>query len=365
MLTSPDPLVAQVASGSLQRHVKTWSRSKITSAHDLANFLSGRPVGGRSTRIPGTKLPTDLWARVRMASRRLKVEWNSLLDKPSLVMGASFVTPDDRRSVVRILHQRACSGWKERWQSHVCQGKTVSAHSLHSHSNDFITNSASMLPHSQIFAFKARLNLLPVRTVRARIYARNNNTSPPLRCRRCRDSVESLAHVLNHCPASMSAITSRHDSVMSEVLRRIPPGTFSSVTVDRVVPEHVAATGELLRPDIVARRPDGSAVVVDVVCPFDRGADALDEAAARKLAKYDELCTNLHQATGKPVACHALVVGSLGSYARGNNTTLSALGIPNGDRSRVAKLISSLSIKGSHNIWRSWCSGVSANELRE
>jgi len=120
---------------------------------------------------------------------------------------------------------------------------------------------------------------------------------------------------------------------------------------------HAEATGENLRPDVILESPSGI-LVVDFVCPFDNGAEALELASARKHSKYRELCENLSLSSRKRVDFHAFVIGSLGSYAKGNSTLLQALGISGRRQTELAKKVCNLAIKGSHDTWQAWCRGI-------
>ena len=155
----------------------------------------------------------------------------------------------------------------------------------------------------------------------------------------------------------MEKILERHDRIMGEVLSHIPQQRFTRISVDEVCLAHAQQTGENLRPDVILERAGGISVV-DFACPFHNGADALELAAARKFEKYRELCENLARSSGKRVSFHTYIIGSLGSYAKGNSTTLAALGIAGRLQTQVARNTRSLALKGSHEVWQSWCRGI-------
>jgi len=207
---------------------------------------------------------------------------------------------------------------------------------------------------------KSRLNLLPVKKVRSRF---NNYPQPNLWCCRCGHTEETLPHVLNHCKPVMEQILKRHDRIMGEVLSHIPQQRFTRISVDEVCLAHAQQTGENLRPDVILERAGGISVV-DFACPFDNGADALELAATRKVEKYRELCENLARSSGKRVSFHTYIISSLGSYARGNSTTLAALGIAGRLQTQVARNTCNLALKGSHEVWQSWCRGIPTRSIQ-
>nr|BAC82601.1 reverse transcriptase [Ciona intestinalis] len=332
VLTSPDGTVSATASARVKLYAAKFGGLTEAGPSDWARYLSGDDVNGNSTRKPGANLPSGLWTRVRCASRQLGAVWRVCPENGITVrVRNSVITSRDRRKLIRSFHDCSNQQWKEQWMQHPNQEKTAAAHMAYADANRWVKQPSVMEPHTYFFALRARLNLLPTRVSRA-IYSRDQH--PDILCRRCGASVESLPHVLNHCPPNMSIILGRHNLVLQEVLNAVDKTQFKEISVDRTVPEHMSETGEALRPDIVARRNDGSVVVVDVACPFDQKAN-FDEAAKRKLLKYDKLCCNIAASTGKPVECHSIVVGSLGSLAEGLSTSLRALGITDFARSKL------------------------------
>eukprot|EP00731_Ephydatia_muelleri_P034302 Em0054g25a len=69
------------------------------------------------------------------------------------------------------------------------------------------------------FALRARLNLLPTRTVQVRCGKR----LPDTRCRQCHLVPETLSHLVNHCLPNMGMIRDRHNAVLERLIRAIPP----------------------------------------------------------------------------------------------------------------------------------------------
>ena len=143
----------------------------------------------------------------------------------------------------------------------------------------------------------------------------------------------------------MEKILERHDRIVGEVISHVPQQRFTRISVDEVCLAHAQQTGENLRPDVILERAGGISVVY-FACPFDNGADALELAATRKVNKYRELCENLARASGKRVSFHTYIIGSLGSYVKGNSTTLVTRGIAGRLQTQVARNTCNLALKG-------------------
>ena len=143
----------------------------------------------------------------------------------------------------------------------------------------------------------------------------------------------------------------RHNRIQDLLIASIPMNHFRSVRLDCVNDDHHELSGDVLRPDVVATRHDGSTVVVDVTVPYVNGPQSLQRAAERKLAKYEELATNIMQRSGKEVNLFPFVVGSLGSYSQYNQPAMDALGIPRRVQRGLAPQLVTAAINGSCKIW--------------
>lgn len=348
-LNSPDPSVRAVARGRLGQHAARTYRSAETTPALLAAFLNTEenPSGGDTKRYA---IAGDVWTQCRPASRRLGVRW-SVSEEGNFILSVGDVLCTEYKAITRKLHHLANLRWRREWEGLADQGKTVASHSRYACSNHFLRTSTALAQYEVNWLFKARLNLLPLRNIRGRF---KSYAEPSLACSRCGHSQETLPHVLNHCRPVMVDIRARHDSIVRELMDRLPRDTFARCDADVVCKEHATRTGEQLRPDLVLRDKSGRTVVVDVACPFDNGAASLSLAEDRKHSKYEELCNSIRLASGKPVELHTFVVGALGSYAEGNATTLRALGVFGRGATEVARKTTILAIRGSHRVWRAW-----------
>jgi hypothetical protein len=79
-------------------------------------------------------------------------------------------------------------------------------------------NGRDIYPDEFIFAAKARVNKVPVRSVLVRERQATNG-----KCRHCGET-ETLAHVLNHCPHNMAYIRERHERVTRSSPHSCSPG---------------------------------------------------------------------------------------------------------------------------------------------
>ena len=86
--------------------------------------------------------------------------------------------------------------------------------------SNYFTYSGAYLTFAQYrFALRARLNLLPTRTVQAR----SGKVLPDTRCRHCHQVPETLSHITNHCLHNMGLIREHHNAVLERLIRAIPP----------------------------------------------------------------------------------------------------------------------------------------------
>lgn len=140
----------------------------------------------------------------------------------------------------------------------------------------------------------------------------------------------------------MVSIRAHHDRIVS----RIHKAAYRRViAVNQTVPN---APGNL-RPDLVIQ--DGSEVlVIDVACPFENDANALQEAADRKTQKYHYLVDHFKQ-QGLTAKIFGFVIGSLGSWHPQNEDLLNEMNISHKYRSLLRKLCCADTIQGSRNIY--------------
>ena len=114
----------------------------------------------------------------------------------------------------------------------------------------------------------------------------------------------------------MVAITTCHNKLVHRLTSAVCSGT---ITTDQTVRD----SGSQVRPGIVIDDAD-KVTVINVCCPFENGAEWLEEAAAHKELKYEHLKSHF-EAPGKECSVFGFVVGPLGSWHPGNERVLAAL----------------------------------------
>ena len=334
-----DPVIRQVALHQLGEAVTKRARHLDPSNPEhLAEFLN-------STAHPGEGRAGDLWSL-----------WSSA--RASLAIGGAFIslTQDsatlqtDHHHITWVKRKLASQAMKETIGArHLAaiktssdQGRAFNSLSLHADSS-FFTYSGAFLTFPQYrFIHKARLNLLPVRTVQARCHQH----VPTTQCRICGRVPETLAHVLNHCHRNLGMIRDRHNSILERIVRAVP----ESVGTKMKEQPQPGTSGDN-RPDLTIISPDESSVIiVEVSCPFEGSPTALEDAARTKLEKYEPLRQTLLQRYTS-VEVLPFIVGSLGSWYPPNDRVLSSLRIGHRYASLMRRLCVISAISGSQSIW--------------
>ena len=150
----------------------------------------------------------------------------------------------------------------------------------------------------------------------------------------------------NHClQAHAEAYQLRHNAILARLERatRLSPG--DDLRVNRRVP----GLDSPLRPDLVVTRGD-NVTMVDVTVAFENRPEALRAAAADKERKYAPLVEELRR-QGKTASVHALVLGSLGTWVRGNEGTLRQLRVSRVYARLMRKLMVSDTLRWSRDIY--------------
>ena len=365
MMTSPDEQVSSTAIDHLEWVIARKHSIQRATREDITTYLSGANPSGSDTANCNSGAPRDIFSRVTRSSRRLKVQFKLEDDGSfSVEFRGNLVTSVGRRVLTKALHQNQHLVWLEKWQDSPSQGKSVASLSRYPVSNRFINQPKLLSPGATSFALKARLSLLPTLNVVQRF---NRGPRPVpfsfLCCRGCGSAEENLGHVLNVCPSTMDLQLERHNRIQDLLVNSIPVNHFRSVRLDCVNDDHHELSGDVLRPDVVATRHDGSTVVVDVTVPYVNGPQSLQRAAERKLAKYEELATNIMQRSGKEVHLFPFVVGSLGCYSKYNRPAMDALGIPLRVQRGLAPQLVTTAINGSCKIWNRFIHRFHRNRL--
>lgn len=355
LLTASDQTVKALAWSSL-RGVVARRIGHEPSSEEIASFLSGSLEG----RMRGGG-ELSLWSRVRNATRRqagaasivwrwsrateeMIVECRGLGNRTIKIPGAA------RAQIIHRLRAAVAEHYADRLGRKRDQGKVFEASSRAPVSNHFMRGGSFTRFADWRFVHRARLNVLPLNGAR-----RWGRESLDDRCRRCGRAAETLPHVICHCGVHAAAIQLRHAAILHRLRKacRMP----GDVRVEQRV-EGVADELAELRPDLVVRHePSRTVVICDVAVAFENRLIALEEARARKIAKYAPLADAL-QAQGYRVAVTALVVGALGSWDPRNDAVLRLLHVSNVYASMMRRLIVSDTIRWSRDVYVEHVTGV-------
>lgn len=241
-----------------------------------------------------------LWSRARIAARSLKVSFmNATSDDPTITSdGEKFAKPKASSSYLhRYCQDQYATGYKQKRD----QGKVARA----------ISNTTNMppAPHGSTtvqgcgFAI-GDSSTEPVPTPSPLTPTKAAGPTP----------YQPVANVVTttkpcHCPPNVTAIRERHNKIVQRVSKAIHRGT---VALDQQISDGPNRD----RADIVVR--DGNRVtIVDVVCPFENDTNARQDAAQRKVTKYEYLIPFFEQQD-----LRAKGVGSLGSWHPENEAVL-------------------------------------------
>ena len=120
---------------------------------------------------------------------------------------------------------------------------------------------------------------------------------------------------------------------------------FGAVRIDQQIPD----LDDECRPDVMIVEGN-KVVVIDVVCTFENGDDALDLVEERKITKYSHLVDHYRQHE-KMCRVFGFLVGSLGPWHPHNELGLNQLRITLSYRKLFRKLCCSDAIKHSADIY--------------
>jgi len=349
LLTSTDKVIRDMAISDLKTHIQR-NTGHIPDKDRMMEYLNGT----MSTQTKWKGHGKSFWGEVRSSTRRLarSIKLRFTLDnelQPILRLRHpehedAFITIDGRKWVYGVLrrsiqHSHAASlanGYRN-------QGKTMSCTAQDQTSNQFMRD-GRYISHSAFgFIHRARLNLLPIN-------CRPGNRVHQQHCRRCPAELETLPHILCHCPRQLATnITARHNMILSRVVNALDHKKFprKDIKVNQVCD----VAGRRVRPDIVAMDALNKEIyIIDVTCAFESSVQAMEEVRQLKIAKYQP--ESLEWANrGYSVTSDAVVVGALGSWYPKNDQVLKKAGILSSDLRNLKRLIIEGAIEVSKSIF--------------
>ena len=333
LVTSKDPLVRDTALAALGDSAR--KRSKGTRTPE--EFLNSPPENGEGQQGD----IKSLWSRVR---RSLQICQASLgLASRQLSIAGTDYGPLKKGVICRAMRAVVQEGHFTRWKSAKDQGRAAECVGAHPASNHWIRGGKYTSFGEYRFAHKARLNLLPTRTVRRR----SGEAIRDVSCPKCHLEQETLAHVINHCPPHVGLMRARHNNILHRLVRAIPAWKGAQLR-EQVVPGDTMA----LRPDLVVlNREKSEAFVIDVAVPFE-GEVAFQDARQAKEDKYEYLKPLLRAKGYRRVEVDGFIVGALGSWDPANEAVLRKLSVSPRYATTFRQLCCTEAIKGSFSIWK-------------
>ena len=213
-----DPIVRQIAILQLQETARKRLRipSSLPVTLPMLETFLNTPAPSQEGARGDIK---SLWSSVR-ASLQFTHAFIRLRDgSASLAVNETTLTWDTRKKANTLLKTPTQQRHLLILQQSPDQGRAAFSTSLCDSSNFFIYSGAFLSFPQYRFVLKARLNLLPTRTVQARSGSALSDT----RCRNCHQHPETLAHLVNHCHHNLGMVRERHNTVLERVIRAIPP----------------------------------------------------------------------------------------------------------------------------------------------
>ncbi len=334
-LSSKDKWVNDVAWDQLQSTIAKRRSSSPQNISQVLEFINNPPPRGESCRGD----VRSLWSMVRRSLIYLNcsVLWE---DDRLILRWEDFQVQAGRwKALANLLSDARASRRLRLVKSASDQGRSFHLISLDPSSNHWIPSGAFLSIADHRFATRARLNLLPTKTVVKRAGKPWTITT----CPKCKRNPETLAHVLNSCLANSGLMRERHNTILKRIVKATSSASRSITSFkERKIP---GSPGDL-RPDYcLIDRPHGFATIVDVTIPFEGDAGSFQRAREEKDWLMSEGFVD--------VMVDAFIVGSLGTWDPDNATISRRLGIRASYSKLFKKLCVSDAIKGSALIWRS------------
>eukprot|EP00731_Ephydatia_muelleri_P013824 Em0007g1134a len=330
---SKDPIVTDTAVSGLGATAKRRAGGRRTAEE----FLNAPPEKGEGKQGD----IKSLWSRVRMSLQCCQATI-SLARKTITIAGREF-GPSKRNLVCRAMRTAIQEGHLLRWIRAKDQGRAAECLAAHPSGNHWIRGGKYTSFSEYRFAHKARVNLLPTRTVRKR----SGEMIADVSCPKCHEEQETLAHVLNHCPPHVGLIRARHNKILHRLAKAVPPAKGRQFLEQMVPGDRMA-----LKPDLVIlNEAKSEAYVVDVAVPFE-GEESFPAARRAKEDKYNHLKALLRSKGYRKVEVDGFVIGALGSWDPENEAVLHKLSIGHKYASLFRKLCCTEAIKGSYAIWK-------------
>ena len=309
-----DKRLSDIAWSQLTSVVRRRRRLDNVTTTDIMDFFNHPPLSQERT----SGDVRSLWSSARKSLKHLSC---------SVTLDGAVVYPDhDGMSVKGHQKKPIRSLLREaRQQRNLAslldaqdQGRSFHLISKNPNSNHWISQGAFMSFSDYRFAVRARLNLLPTKTVARRA----GHPDLDVACPKCHQAPETLGHILSACTPNAGLMRMRHNAVLQRHVKAVP-----GVAGNKFVEQRVKDSPGDLRPDLVTLNQEKKlATIVDVTIPYEGEAGSFEAAREEKLMKYQPL-TDWLSLNGFTVSCRAFIVGVLGAWDPANDAALQALQI--------------------------------------
>ena len=304
LLSSPDQIIKRIAESECASLGGRRSEERTDNPTAITEFFSNPQLARRSSAI------SSLWTKTRAASVRLNVKWHYQNDQYSLKFNDREILQDNRKEVASTIRMMKRAERDALLLEKPDQGKTFHCISADDSSSAFMKDGQFITFADWRFIHRGRLNLLPLNGVN-----RGRGASVNRGCRRCqRGTQETLPHVINHCGRHTAAIQKRHNEIVDRLKETALFLNWEIISENQNIPNSNLAG----RPDLVIKKRD-EAIIIDVACPFENGANAFEVIRELKKAKYAEHERFLRRSFTN-VKIEPFIVGSLGTYDPKNSS---------------------------------------------
>ncbi|CAJ0587486.1 unnamed protein product, partial [Mesorhabditis spiculigera] len=339
LLESTDlgPMTAQLLRTAVQKKIK-----RAPTDSEVADYLNQKLDGAFETYYADTR---NMWTRVRQATGRLvktdklDVKWTWANDKIQLLVLGCGVT---KKTCEKMLKGAVHQAQLVHLTAKKSQGKVYNITARQPCSNHFMRDGRFLRFADWRFVHRARLDVVPLNGCKR---ARDHHDKT---CRRCGATIESVAHVLNHCPVHNQAITLRHNAIVDRLINaiKLPDTTTKYVNVK------IPGTDGQLRPDLaLIDHVKKRVTIVDVTMSFENyDLSVYESARDGKLRKYADIF-NKFNADGYDTFLGAFIVGPLGGWDQGNEVVLRRLAISVKYAGLMKKLMVADAVRWSKDIY--------------
>ena len=258
--------------------------------------------------------------------------------RPHTTSRMSTVEEKDTKKLPQVLRQYFQASLCVKWSNQISHGRYEPT-AMSRFTSDVIFSGSLTIGQFK-FIHSARTDTLPVKS---RKYNDNNL------CRTCGKAQETQMHVLTVCKLNLSYIRTRHDSIMSILVKYIKRNSDYMVYADEIC----QYTNSMLRVDLQIEDTRGKTIfLIDIKCPMDEIRN-IQRADDKNIQHYKQLRKDiLKSLPGWKIDLKTFIVGCLGTWAGNNDRILRSLKFTTQQIKEIARECIKSNIKWSHEQWR-------------